>query len=153
MADFYWVASAAGNWSNPANWSATIGGTGGAGVPGSEDNALFMSGNADCLIDTPATVAQIWMAAQRNLTALAPLTCEQLNWAGKRLLFAESQIGTLNLQPNNPNDTSVVFDPFCGASYAPQNLTWTQRAGNAMTFQWDAVPQAISYEVQYSTNN
>ncbi len=33
------------------------------------------------------------------------------------------------------------------------NFTWTQKAGNAMTFQWNAIPNATSYTVQYSTND
>lgn len=37
----YWIASSADYWNNGANWSATSGGTGGAGVPGSSDTAYF----------------------------------------------------------------------------------------------------------------
>jgi hypothetical protein len=36
--DFFWVGPSGGNWSNPANWSLTAGGPGGAGVPGVGDN-------------------------------------------------------------------------------------------------------------------
>lgn len=40
MAVLYWVGSG-GNWSNPANWSSSSGGSGGAGVPTSADDAYF----------------------------------------------------------------------------------------------------------------
>ena len=49
MANRYWVASSAGNWSDTANWSTTSGGSGGASVPGGSDNAIFDSnGPGDC---------------------------------------------------------------------------------------------------------
>ncbi len=50
---FYWVGqTAAGNWSDPQNWALTSGGTGGAGVPGPGDEAIFdAQGPAICAVD------------------------------------------------------------------------------------------------------
>lgn len=41
MADFYWVGSSGATWLSAANWSATSGGAGGAGIPTSTDNVIF----------------------------------------------------------------------------------------------------------------
>ena len=153
MPNRYWVAPATGKWNDTANWSATSGGTGGASVPGSGD-AVFLTGNTNCLIDVPVTVESITTTGYNgNLVTLAPLTCTHLQWTGKQLFLADSQIGTLEVQRSNANGSTVLFDPWCGASYAPTNLTWVKRAGNNMTFQWDPVPHATSYRVEYSSNN
>ena len=37
----YWVGPVNGNWNNAANWSATSGGSGGAGIPGVADDVMF----------------------------------------------------------------------------------------------------------------
>ncbi len=52
----YWVApGASGNWSNPANWSSTSGGAGGAGAPTTNQTAVFNNGsNANCVLDQPS---------------------------------------------------------------------------------------------------
>ncbi|MCC7408328.1 MAG: hypothetical protein IT442_09660, partial [Phycisphaeraceae bacterium] len=44
-ADRYWVGGS-GDWSDPANWSATAGGPGGAGVPGAGDKVLLLQADA-----------------------------------------------------------------------------------------------------------
>ncbi|MCC7146255.1 MAG: hypothetical protein IT443_07390 [Phycisphaeraceae bacterium] len=44
-ADRYWVGGS-GDWSDPANWSATAGGPGGAGVPGVKDKVLLLQSDA-----------------------------------------------------------------------------------------------------------
>ena len=38
--DLYWVGNS-GNWSDPAHWSNTSGGNGGASTPTSNDNVYF----------------------------------------------------------------------------------------------------------------
>src|SRR5688572_25208495 len=58
----YWIAVAAANWNNTANWSTTSGGAGGASVPGSSDLVIFdgIGGrNGGCTIDVVPTVAGI----------------------------------------------------------------------------------------------
>lgn len=40
-ADYYWVGGTGGAWNSTANWSLTLGGAGGAGVPGIIDRAIF----------------------------------------------------------------------------------------------------------------
>ena len=56
----YWVSSGSSIWNSSANWSATSGGSGGAGVPGSSDVAYFDGGgsnNGNCTIDATVDVA------------------------------------------------------------------------------------------------
>jgi len=54
----FWVAGAAGNWNDPANWSTTSGGAGGASVPGAANTAIFnASGLGNCNLDIAPTVA------------------------------------------------------------------------------------------------
>ncbi len=42
--DLYWVGPANGNWNNSNNWSATVDGPGGAGLPGAGDSVIISSG-------------------------------------------------------------------------------------------------------------
>ncbi|MCC7205587.1 MAG: hypothetical protein IT441_10940, partial [Phycisphaeraceae bacterium] len=44
-ADRYWVGGS-GDWSDPANWSATAGGLGGAGAPGVDDKVFLLQADA-----------------------------------------------------------------------------------------------------------
>lgn len=44
----FWVGGASGVWNSAANWSATSGGAGGAGVPGSTDDVTF---DTDAVVD------------------------------------------------------------------------------------------------------
>lgn len=67
MATYYLVAS--GNWSNPAIWSLTSGGSGGAGVPDSGDTASTYrnpSSNFTLNVDTPLNGVRLWMSAGFN---------------------------------------------------------------------------------------
>ena len=52
----FWVApGASGNWSNPANWSNSTGGPGGAGAPITGQSAQFDGvSDANCILDLPA---------------------------------------------------------------------------------------------------
>lgn len=65
MADRYWVDDDLdGLWNNANNWSATSGGAGGAGVPGSSDKAIFDSGNTTgCQLNASLDVAELSMIA------------------------------------------------------------------------------------------
>jgi len=56
-ANRYWIAAAAANWNNTANWSTTSGGAGGASVPAAADVAIFNNnGLGNCNVDVVATV-------------------------------------------------------------------------------------------------
>lgn len=56
----FWVAASPSNWNNPANWSTTSGGAGGASVPGATEVAIFnANGAGDCLLDIAPTVGGI----------------------------------------------------------------------------------------------
>jgi len=56
MADRYWVGGS-GNWADPANWSATSGGAGGASVPTASDNVFFYQSATYTVTITSATTA------------------------------------------------------------------------------------------------
>ena len=59
-ADRYWIAGAASNWNNTANWSTTSGGAGGASVPGAADVAIFDgNGAGNCTVDIAVTLGGI----------------------------------------------------------------------------------------------
>ena len=66
MATYYWVGGT-GNWdnSNAANWSATSGGAGGAGIPTSADNIIFNASSGT------GTVTVFSTAVCNDLTASA----------------------------------------------------------------------------------
>ena len=58
MADRYWIATSAGNWSDTANWSDTDGGSGGSSVPTSSDDVYFTStANGDCTLTATSSAA------------------------------------------------------------------------------------------------
>jgi len=73
MADRYWVnrsgdtsslGSGTGTWNDTNNWSATSGGSGGAGVPTSSDNIFFDNSSAsDCTLDTTPTIIDWTMSS------------------------------------------------------------------------------------------
>ncbi len=59
-ANRFWVAAAAGNWSNTANWSVASGGAGGASVPGAADAVTFNgNGLGNCNIDIVVGITSI----------------------------------------------------------------------------------------------
>jgi hypothetical protein len=58
----FWIATTAGNWNDPSNWSATSGGAGGASVPATGNLAVFngVGGrNGNCTLDVAPTVGGI----------------------------------------------------------------------------------------------
>src|SRR5262249_8205726 len=56
----YWVATAAGNWSSPANWSTSSGGVGGAGPPMVTESAVFDgNGTGNSTIDKAVTMSSL----------------------------------------------------------------------------------------------
>ena len=52
----YWVATRTSNWNNPANWSTTSGGAGGATVPGASGAVTFdINGQGNCTMTLQLT--------------------------------------------------------------------------------------------------
>lgn len=73
MADFYWIEPPAGNGTavsfNDANrWSATSGGTGGAGIPGVGDTALVDQDASNLLVDSAWEIETLDMTGATNST-------------------------------------------------------------------------------------
>jgi len=63
-ANRYWIAAAAANWNNTANWSTTSGGAGGASVPSTGDIANFdNNGPGNCSIPVSATISDLVLNA------------------------------------------------------------------------------------------
>ncbi|HTR30814.1 MAG TPA: T9SS type A sorting domain-containing protein [Puia sp.] len=59
-ANRFWISATASNWNNPANWSATSGGAGGASVPGINDAVTFnFNGRGNCTVDATVSVRTI----------------------------------------------------------------------------------------------
>ncbi len=62
-ANRFWVATSSSNWNNAANWSNSSGGTGGAGVPGTNDNVTFnIAGLGNCTVDVPIAIRNFTLA-------------------------------------------------------------------------------------------
>jgi hypothetical protein len=63
-ANRFWIAGAASNWNNTANWSNVSGGAGGFSVPVAGDNVTFDNGGAgDCTFDAAVSVATLTVSA------------------------------------------------------------------------------------------
>jgi len=64
-----WIGPLNGNWNNPANWSATMVGPGGAGVPGAQDS-VFFNGDALINIDISPTINSLSIGMGSNPVSL-----------------------------------------------------------------------------------
>jgi len=114
MPSRYWIASS-GNWNDPANWSATSGGPGGASVPGAGDTAILEGMFRSCTLNAAATLGGLTIAGftlssftiSQELTVLADLSINTvstitLSGPGKILLG-----GTANQAVNVSMGTGV----------------------------------------------
>src|SRR5690554_7198633 len=71
----YWVAKNTANWNNPANWSTTSGGSGGASVPGAADVAIFnANGLGNCNIDIPVNIGGLTLNGYTSVIDLSGFT-------------------------------------------------------------------------------
>lgn len=60
----FWVAAGPGNWNDPANWSTTSGGAGGASVPVAGNTAIFNNlGLGTCILDISPNISAITVNA------------------------------------------------------------------------------------------
>ncbi|MBX2946998.1 MAG: hypothetical protein KF725_14280 [Cyclobacteriaceae bacterium] len=60
----FWVAAASGNWNDPANWSTTSGGAGGASVPGAGNTAIFNNlGLGTCILNVSPNLSALTVNA------------------------------------------------------------------------------------------
>ncbi|MFZ2905487.1 MAG: T9SS type A sorting domain-containing protein [Cyclobacteriaceae bacterium] len=79
----FWIAGATGNWNDPANWSTTSGGAGGASVPGAGNAAIFnANGLGNCNLDIAPTVGGITV---NGYTGTIDLTGNNLTTTGTNL--------------------------------------------------------------------
>ena len=137
-----------------ASWALLSGDTGGESAPGPGDTAILDTGNATLIVDTVWMIGDIQASSgfSGNLVAQSPINCNSISWAGNKLHLAKSNVGELILPRSKAAGSAVNFDPWGGASYAPQNLQWIGRNGTSMGFAWSPVPGAVSYRLQSTTN-
>ena len=104
MASRYWVGGT-GNWSSTTSWSLTSGGTSGAAVPTSADDAIFdlnSGGKFTATVDTAQTVNAIFLSpsasiGQMVVSLTATLTTGSLTTTGtagnNRFFFTSTTYG------------------------------------------------------------
>ena len=135
-ANRFWVAAAAGNWSNPANWSLTSGGAGGVGVPGAADAVTFNNGGLEnCTIDIPVSIASINVNATYTKTisqgANTITVSGAATFAGGVFTGGSAGItisGTFTISGTAFTSTSAILEiqanaAFTGGSFAHNNGT------------------------------
>ncbi len=119
MADRYWVGGT-GNWDsfNPANWSATTGGAGGASVPTSVDNVIFdaNSGASNFLV----TVG--FGAICANLT-ISIATAGRLTFEGSPNSVAIYAYGAVSINAATSISTSSPISLSCAATSGSHTIT------------------------------
>ncbi|MCU0425642.1 MAG: IPT/TIG domain-containing protein [Candidatus Kapabacteria bacterium] len=138
-APFFWVAGNSSNvWNNAANWSATSGGAGGAGIPGMGDNVTFdnggMAGAVTITSGIPANIVNLVVTGMRDVTLQsATLTINSLNvntapsrltlGTGMSLIIAPSGTGLVTLggtlRTNAPGAVLTVRD---GATFTNNSV-------------------------------
>lgn len=116
MANRFWVGGS-GNWSDTAHWSTSIGGVGGASVPGSSDVAYVNSSSGSAgytiTLTSSAVVYQLYMTPNSMTFDLqATLTIGQSSgFSG--VLSADSNVawtGTGSLAPNGAGASFSIFN-------------------------------------------
>lgn len=106
MANRYWVGGA-GTWdgANTTNWSASSGGSGGASVPGPNDDVFFdsASGTGICSIDASGA------RNAKTLTATGSIVLKRFNGSGSQVVIYGStlSISATNL-PSNPTSAEKL---------------------------------------------
>ena len=93
MAERYWIATTTGNWNTTSNWSTTSGGSGGASVPGNDDDAIFNGGElGDKIGNCNVNVALTGLRTVNSIVLVAPYS------------------GTLNLSTFNVTIGSLIIN-------------------------------------------
>jgi len=135
-ANRFWVAAAASNWNNTANWSALSGGPGGASVPGAADAAIFNNnGLGNCTVDVAVTLTSINVNATYTGTIIQnanPITTSgAATFAGGIFTGGSANItvtGVFTISGTVFTSTSGILElrnnaAFTGGSFAHNNGT------------------------------
>jgi len=115
-ANRYWIAGAASNWNNTANWSATNGGAGGASIPVATDDVFYNNnGLGNCLIDAAVGINAIDINSA--YTGVIDLNGNAFNIAGA--VNNEFAGGTINDTPGTSSLTinSTARTRFLGTTF------------------------------------
>lgn len=115
----YWVASGAGNWSDPNNWATTSTGSGPATVPNSTSYSAYFDGavgNGNCTVDIPVTIAGLYVTGYSGTVTFSnDVTSTGINFVTSGLLTTPSS----NKLILNTNSTTTTF----GNSVTPNGVT------------------------------
>lgn len=110
----YWVSTTSGTWSDSLNWSTTLNGTPGGGVPRSGENAIFDGSNKGaCIVDININLNKLETRNGYNKT----ITFESINVAiGSAGIIHNS--GTMNCANAVVSVTGdlAITDPFVSTS-------------------------------------
>jgi len=131
----YWVANAAGNWNNTANWSTSSGGVGGASVPVAGNFVFFnANGLGNCTLDVAANFDGINTS---NYTGVIDLNGFALNPNVGGTSFCIFGGGIFNDTPSSQtlSFTTSNYIRFSGANFnVPINIIAGRVAFNGGVF-------------------
>ena len=113
-ANRYWIASAASNWNNVANWSTSSGGAGGASIPGFSDIVYFdANGTGTCTLDVNASVDAVIMSAGTLNTSTFTFTISGTS----NSTFSGGTVNGNNTFDMHPTGTARIT--FSGTTFNP----------------------------------
>jgi hypothetical protein len=135
-ANRFWIAAAASNWNNVANWSNVSGGAPGASVPGAADVVTFdNNGAGNCTIDAAVNISSLTMSALYAGTIsqgiFAITTANAASFAGGTFAGGSGTItinGAFTLSGTTFTSSSGILElrnnaAFTGGSFAHNNGT------------------------------
>ena len=138
-ADRYYVGPHNGSWSDPANWSATPGGPGGAGVPAPGDLA-FVSGVSPRLVELNASYASQLERVTVEGTG-GTMTLRQ-NSSSSALFSGDQIIGSSGTGRYEQSAGSNTISHYQG--FTDQRLELGQFAGSSGTYVMSGVTLSIT---------
>lgn len=108
--DRYWIATAAGNWSDENNWSTVSGGTGPATPPSTLESAIFNGVNGahgDCILTSNVNIANITL--QASYLGMVDLQQNTLTIAGTGIFSGGEILALLSGNIMLNNTVNVTF--------------------------------------------
>lgn len=146
MADYYWVGGTS-NWNSAANWSASSGGAGGAGIPGSADRGLFDSNSSgNCRLDLALTGQSIIVSGSY---------AGQLDGATDNLNHTVTNVDLVSATLITGTGTWTVNGNFFGGQFTIATGNKIILAGTSKLFGFPLTAQLYDLEItgSYTGNN
>lgn len=135
MATYFWVGGT-GTWdaANTANWSATSGGAGGAGVPNSTDTVIFdsssgtgtcttASGSACAIATLNSSTLGLTLGANHTMSGLFTLTAGTLSLGANTLSIGLFTSNNANTRAINFGTGAIAVTGFNNNIWLAQNAT------------------------------